>query len=209
MRNATRITVSTFGVIMALAGLEHGIGEILQGNTAPAEIMFPSWPDSEFFRNVAGEPAMSIIPNLLVTGILTCLVSLMYLLWATRFVQRKQAGQVLIVLAIVMLLVGGGIFPPVIGIFIGLLATRISPPIAQPTQPVVGLRSMLGKAWPWSFIGCLVAWLLLFPGSNILSYFFGVDDPSLTFALITAALGTLLLTVCAGLARGSSHPLAH
>ena len=44
MRNATRITVSTFGVLMGLAGLEHGIGEILQGNTAPQEIMFPSWP---------------------------------------------------------------------------------------------------------------------------------------------------------------------
>jgi hypothetical protein len=89
MRNVTQVTVSTFGAIMALAGIEHGIGEILQGNQAPNGIMFPSWPDSVFFRSVNGEPAMTIIPNLLVTGILAVIFSLIYLIWATRFVQRS------------------------------------------------------------------------------------------------------------------------
>ncbi len=42
MRSATQVTVSTFGTIMALAGIEHGIGEILQGNLAPSGIVFPS-----------------------------------------------------------------------------------------------------------------------------------------------------------------------
>jgi hypothetical protein len=200
MRNATRITVSTFGVLMGLAGLEHGIGEILQGNTAPSGIMFPSWPKSEFFRIVAGEPAMSIIPSLLVTGILACLVSLMYLLCATRFVERKHAGQVLILLAIAMLLAGGGMFPPVIGIFIGALATRINHSAAATrTRPVADVRIRLGKAWPWCFAACFIGWLLLFPGANLLGYFFGVNDPNLATSLIAFALGSLLLTVVAGL----------
>jgi hypothetical protein len=185
---------------MGLAGLEHGIGEILQGNTAPQEIMFPSWPDAEFFSNVAGEPAMSIIPNLLVTGILTCCVSLLYLLWATRFVHRKHAGQVMILLAIIMLLVGGGMFPPVIGIFIGVLATRINRfALATRIQPVTGLRIRLSTMWPWCFGACLIGWLLLFPGSNLLSYFLSVDDPNMTLSLITFALGSLVLTVVTGL----------
>jgi len=64
MRSATQITVTTFGIIMGLAGLEHGLGEILQGNATPPGIMFPSWPNSAFFSTLAGEPAMSIIPNL-------------------------------------------------------------------------------------------------------------------------------------------------
>src|SRR5512139_3633732 len=98
MRNATQATVSTFGTIMALAGIEHGIGEILQGNQAPAGIMFSSWPGAEFFRSVNGEPAMTIIPNLLVTGILAVLFSVMYLVWATRLVQRKHAGRAMILL---------------------------------------------------------------------------------------------------------------
>jgi len=34
-RSATRITVSTFGAVMGLEGIEHGIGEVLQGNAAP------------------------------------------------------------------------------------------------------------------------------------------------------------------------------
>ena len=200
MRNATRITVSTFGVLMGLAGLEHGIGEMLQGNTAPQGLMFPSWPDAEFFRNVAGEPAMSIIPNLFVTGILTCCVSFVYLLWATRFVRRKHAGQVLILLAIIMLLVGGGLFPPVIGIFIGLLATRINrPAFAKRIKPVSGLQIRLSTVWSWCFGACLIGWLLLFPGSNLLSYFFRVDDANLTICLITFALGSLVTTVVSGL----------
>ena len=199
MRNATRLTVSTFGILMGLAGLEHGIGEILQGNTAPSAIMFPSWPESGFFHNVAGEPAMSIVPNLLVTGILTCCVSLMYLLWVTRFVQRKHAGQVLILLAISMLLVGGGIFPPVIAIFIGILATRINTrSIEQRTSPTAGLQWFLSKIWPWSFAVCISGWLLLFPGTNILGYFFGVQNPNLTVLLLSFALGSLVLTIMAG-----------
>ena len=39
MRNAMRMTVSTFGVLAGLAGVEHGIGEVLQGNVAPEGVM--------------------------------------------------------------------------------------------------------------------------------------------------------------------------
>ena len=207
MRNATQVTVSTFGVIMGLAGIEHGIGEVLQGNRAPSGIMFPSWPDSAFFRSVNGEPAMTIIPNLLVTGILAIILSLMYLVWATKFVQRKNSGLVLMLLSIVMLLVGGGIFPPVIGIFIGALGTRISTPsIGRRTRPAVRLRHFFGTMWPWSFVVCLIGWLSLFPGMNILGYFFGVNDPNLTVILIFFALGSLLLTIFTGLTHDSLRP---
>lgn len=202
MRSATQLIVTTFGIMMGLAGLEHGIGEILQGNRAPNGIMFPSWPDSDFFRNVAGEPAMSIVPNLFITGILAVVFSLLYMMWATKFVQRKHAGLVMILLAIVMLLVGGGIFPPIIGIFIGILATRINTlSIERRTLPTVSLQSFLSKVWPWSFVVCVIGWLILFPGTNMLGYFFGVDDPNLTVILVLFALGSLLLTMIAGLTR--------
>ena len=92
MKNATRVFASTFGAIFALAGIEHGIGEIFQGNVAPSGIMILSWPESEFFRSLGGEPAMTIVPNLLVTGILAILFSLILLVWATLFVQRKNGG---------------------------------------------------------------------------------------------------------------------
>ena len=70
MRNATKVTVSIFGALAGLMGIEHGIGETLQGNIAPDGLMILSWPGSELFHILTGEPAMTIVPNLLVTGIL-------------------------------------------------------------------------------------------------------------------------------------------
>jgi hypothetical protein len=40
------ITVSTFGALAGLAGIEHGIGEVLQGNIAPEGPVVLSWPGS-------------------------------------------------------------------------------------------------------------------------------------------------------------------
>lgn len=77
---------------------------------------------------MAGEPAMTIVPSILVTGILAILFSLIFLVWATMFVQRKNGGLVLILLSIVMLLVGGGFGPPILGIIIGAAGTRINTP---------------------------------------------------------------------------------
>ena len=200
MRSATKVTVLTFAAVMGLAGVEHGIGEILQGSIAPAGIIFPSWPDSAFFRSVGGEPAMTIVPNLLVTGILAILFSLAFSVWAALYVERKNGGLVLILLAAGMLLFGGGIFPPVIGILIGILAMRINAPLlGWRTHFPAALRDFLGRLWPWSFGVCVLAWLCLFPGINILGYFFGVTDPSCTVLLIGLAFGMLGLTVLTGL----------
>jgi hypothetical protein len=206
MKSATRALVSTLGILMGIAGIEHGIGEILQGNIAPTGIMFPSWPDSAFFRIVGGEPAMTIVPNLLVTGVLAILFSVTFLVWATLFVHRQNGGLVLILLAIAMLVAGGGIFPPILGIIIGALGTRITAPLNWWRSHLSArLRHFLGTAWSWSFVACLMAWLFLFPGINLLGYFFGVNNPNLTVILILFALGSLLLTTLTGFAYDSQR----
>jgi hypothetical protein len=168
MRNATSVTVSTFG---ALAGIEHGIGEVLQGNVAPEGVMILSWPDSEMFEILSGEPAMTFVPNLLVTGILAILISLILLVWVTMFVERKHGGLVLILLSVVMLLVGGGFGPPIIGIIVGVAATRINAPLSWwRTHLYSGSRRFLAKVWPWSYVAGIFAWLLLLPGTILLDY---------------------------------------
>jgi hypothetical protein len=206
MRNATKTMVSSLGVVMGLAGVEHGIGEILQGSTAPSGLLFPSWPESAFFRSVGGEPAMTVIPNLLVTGILAILLSIPFAVWAILFVQKKNGGQVLMLLSAGMLLSGAGIFPPVIGFVLGLLATRINAPsTGWGAHLSPGLRRLLGKVWPWAFGVCVLAWLLLFPGINILGYFFGVNDPKYVVFLILFALGSLLITILAGFGKDQNY----
>lgn len=199
---ATRAVVSTFGVIAALAGIEHGIGEILQGNIAPSGIVILSWPNSAFFENVGGEPAMTLIPNLLVSGILSVLFSLAFLVWATLFIERKNGAFVLMLLSIAMLLVGGGFGPPLLGLILSATATRIHAPLRWwHTRLSTESRSFLSTLWPWLFTAAVIAWLLLLPGSSILSYYFRVNDPNLVLTFILCAFGFLLLTIFSGFAR--------
>jgi hypothetical protein len=187
-----KATVSTFGAIMALAGVEHGIGEIFQGNVAPTGIMILSWPESEFFRSLGGEPAMTIIPNLRFTGILAVLVSLALLGWSIRFVHRQNGGLIMSLLSAAMLLVGGGIFPPIFGMLIGAVATRIHSPLTWWRAHLSdGLQRTLAKLWPWSYTACILAWISVFPAG----YFIGENYPVLILMILLFALGTLILTV--------------
>jgi hypothetical protein len=206
VRDAARVRVSTFGAIAGLAGIEHGIGEVLQGNVAPNRLIILSWPESELFRILAGEPAMTIVPNLLATGILAILVSLIFLVWATLFVQPKHGGPVLLLLSVVMLLVGRGFDPPLLGIIVGIAATRINAPLAWWRAHLTsGSRRLLANLWPWSFVAGVIAWLSLLPGTLLLDFYFGVSDldvmvPILAFTVLSA-FGLLLFTVFAGFAH--------
>lgn len=202
MKNATRIFSSTFGAIMALAGIEHGIGEVLQGSVVPDGIMIQSWPYSEFFRNLSGEPAMTIIPNLFVTGILAILVSLILLIWSIFFVQSKNGGLVMILISIVMLLVGGGIFPPILTMIIGAIATRINAPKTWWfTHLSENTRRILAKQWRRIICLCILSWFALIPGIGILEQSFGVYNETLILIILSSALGSLFLTAVTGFAR--------
>ncbi len=183
---------------MALAGMEHGAGEILQGSVAPNGIMILSWPDAPFFHNLGGEPAMTLLPNLLITGILAVSVSLALLLWSVLFVQRRHGGWGMILLSILLLLVGGGIFPPVLGILVGVVGTRINAPAspAKANQPG-RFQRLLVWLWPISYAVCILAWFAMFPAA----YFFGEQRPLVIVAVLVVALGSLALTAAAGFAK--------
>ena len=206
MHRATRAFVSTFGAIMALAGIEHGIGEVLQGSVAPNGIMILSWPDSAFFRNVGGEPAMTVIPNLLVTGIVAILLSLALLAWATGLVHRKNGALVMIVIAAGMLLAGGGIFPPILAILIALVAIWIRAPLTWWRARLgPGVRQLLAGVWPWCFGACIIAWALMLAGPALAGYFFGEERAELVWVLLLFALGTLVATIVTGFARDADE----
>ena len=162
---ATRRTVSILGGVVALAGLEHGVGEMLQGGVVPEGVMIRSWPDSDAFRILGGEPAMTVVPNLFITGVLAVFASLVFFGWATLFIHRGHGGLVLMALSVLLLLVGGGIAPPLIGLLLGLTATRV--PTSgrwRRTQPAGLVPRMLARAWPWLLAIDVLAFLGLFPG---------------------------------------------
>jgi hypothetical protein len=147
------------GILAGIAGLEHGYFEFLQGNVSPASIMFPSWgPQVCDPAKVwhACEPAMSLLPNLLITGIITLILSLAILIWSAVFVQCKHGGVVLLLLSLAQLLLGGGFFPPLIGLVGGIAGTRVLKSISgQPS----GLTRFVARLWPWPLV-ILVTWLV-------------------------------------------------
>lgn len=195
MKDATRITSAAMGALMGLAGIEHGIGEILQGNITPSGLMIRSWPESAFFRSLGGEPALTVLPSLLLTGTLALLFSLLFTAWCLYCKSRGRRGLGMMVLAVPMLLFGGGIFPPLLGFLIGAVSALL--PGGRPAL-ARGWRKGLAKAWPEIFTACCAAWLALFPGTAILGFLWGFEKTSLLLAVMAAAFGLLGLALWSG-----------
>ena len=197
--SATRIVASTVGVLAGLLGMEHGYFETLQGNVTPGSILiFAMGPPCQATRVWNGcEPAMTIMPNFFVTGVLAIIVSFIVILWAAAFVQRKNGGLVLILLSIILFLVGGGFAPAGVEIIAGVAGTRIKAPFTWWRAHLsVNSRRFLATLWPWS----LIAFLLWTPGEWILGYFFNEYLLNLGLISLFFTLGLVLLTVLTGFA---------
>ena len=171
MRKATRWVAALFGISAGIAGVEHGYFEILQGNTRPDSIMIASIGPPCIPEEVwnACEPAMTIIPNFLITGILAVIIGLVILIWSVAYVQRKRGGLVLILLSVALLLFGGGLFPPLIGIIAGFAATRINKPL--PDKEPGNLLRFMARLWPWPLVIFMVWIIGQFPVGYIFNDF--------------------------------------
>jgi hypothetical protein len=113
------MAAAALGVFAGLGGATHGPGEMLQGNVDPSGLLISAWPG---LTALNGEPAMTIMPSYLVAGILTIIVGVAVAVWAAKYLKRGDGALVMIMLSIMLLLVGGGLVPPIIGIGAGLLA---------------------------------------------------------------------------------------
>jgi len=157
MRKATRILAAAFGIFAGFGGVEHGYFEILQGNVRPDGVMVasmgpPCVPETVWH---ACEPAMTFIPNFLITGILALALGIVTMVWSAGFIQRRNGGLVLAALSLALLLFGGGLIPPVIGLIGALMATRINKPMVTQAGPV---WTALARLWPWPLV-VLFGWL--------------------------------------------------
>lgn len=206
MHTATRITVTALSVYAGILGIEHGGFEYMQGNVAPKRLLInaigpPCQPETAWHACL---PALTLVPNLRVTGILAITVGLLAIVWSAAFVQRKHGSWVLIALFIALLLVGGGFVPAFIGWVAGLTATRLH--TASEPDEASGSRSrrrFLAKLWPWTLI-VLMAWL---PGGWLLGHFFSQTMLRWGFILFFFFdLGLPLLTAFSGHAHDRQGP---
>lgn len=197
-KTATRVAVSVLGALLGLAGIEHGIGEILQGPARPEGLFILSWPEASAVEILSGEPAMTVIPNLLVTGILAVAVALVVVIWSIWFVGSPHGGLVLIALSVLLLLVGGGFGPPLMGVIVGVAATRIG---ASSARPPGRLARVIGMGWPWILTAAVLGYLALMPGMVLASHFLGMADAALVAALTAFAFTALVVALVAARAH--------
>jgi hypothetical protein len=191
---ATKVVISIFGIVVGLAAIEHGVGEISQGSARPASLLIQSWPDTAAFTVLAGEPALTVLPTFLLGGILTVIVALALTVWSVLFVQRRGGGLVLILLSLLLLLVGGGFAPPLIGLILGVAALRMhSVPRRKPRRFLIPLA----RAWKWILAVGVAGYLALVPGTVLLYYFAGVANDTLVYALISISFAALILSLVA------------
>jgi hypothetical protein len=194
---ATRITVAVLGTLVGLAGVEHGIGEILQGRVEPEKLFIMSWPDAAAMEILSGEPALTMIPDLLVTGVLAVVAGLAVAAWSIWFAYRHHGGLVLIGLSLLLLLVGGGIAPPVMGVVVGAVATRIH---TAPRRPVGRTGRTGAGLWPWFLAAAVAGHLVLVPGMPIASLA-GVASEAMVIGLAAFAFANLGLALWAARAH--------
>ena len=205
-RNATRMTVVTFGILAAVEGVIHGFGEMLQGNVVPSGVLIQAWPESPLTRLIGGWSALTIAPTLFLSGILTVILSLsIYALslfvWVMLFVSRKRdspiPGVVLLILSILLLLVGGGISAPLIGITVGAgwIVINVQWGWAS-TLRDFSQRLFHAKWWPWSFIAILVFWLSVILALAIAGIFIDITMSFIvTGWMLLVAWGLLVLAI--------------
>jgi len=158
---ATKAVASTFGVLVGLAGIEHGFFEMLQGNVTPSDVMIDAIGPAQRFWEYGTETALTIIPNFFVTGILAIIIGLLVTIWAGAFIDRKYGARVLLLLSIILWLVGGGFAPIFMSILASVTATRINKPLKWWRAHLsVNLRGFLAKLWPWSIIAFVLVFFI-------------------------------------------------
>ncbi|HRW08966.1 MAG TPA: flavodoxin domain-containing protein [Caldilineaceae bacterium] len=207
MNRATRINITTIGVIFGLSGITHGCSEMLQGNR----------PTNGFFINAiaagspwtrwaeGGEGAFTLVPNFLITGMLAMLVGLAIMIWSLGFVHKPRGPLVYLLLFVLLFLVGGGIGQVPFFMAAWAVATRIHKPLLwwrRRLSPAP--RRWLANAWPWLLV---IAALLILTALVIAiwGYVPGIDNMArllnITLAMVGASFLLFLLAYVAGFAR--------
>ena len=208
LASATRIAASTFGGIVSIAGVMHGCFEILQGNVAPDGVVINAIGTGQRLWDYAALHALTLIPNLRVTGILAIVVGLLATLWAVAFIARSSGPWVMFALSIALFLVGGGFGPPFNGTIAAMVASRINKPFTWWRENLSpGVRYLLAKLWP----GMLIFYVLMFflaVGTTI----FGLPltllfSPDTTYQIVLRSGNFMLLMMLLSVLSAFAHDI--
>lgn len=202
MRKA-KLSLSTFGIILGIAGIEHGIGEFLQGSIKVGTHFFESWPNNELYEILAGEPAFSLFTELTFTtlGILAIIVSSMLILCSIFLIDKRFGSFMFLILNICMFLFGAGFAGPIImGIPIATFSTLLRNLNNERSRSDVSKKIIRISFFSFYFLSIL-SWFLMWPGFVLISYFYGFPSGTEIIVYIVAciSLTSFIVTVILGM----------
>jgi hypothetical protein len=191
----TRITASTLGVLLGMAGiLNHGLFEILQGSRSTNGFFIEAIGEANRFWTHGTEAAFTVIHNFLITGIFAVLLGLSVIVWSLKYIHVKNGTTVFLFLLILLTLVGGGIGYIIIFVPTWAFATRMNKPLdwwGKRMSP--RLRRSLSALWIYGLVATSIAWLIVME-LGIFGYFPGQDHPDTILNIVFGFLfGTGLL----------------
>jgi hypothetical protein len=206
--NATRVIATTIGVFFGFfSGVNHGIFEVLQGNKPTTGFVINAIGEAQRFWVEGTEPAFTLIPNFMLTGIVSMIVGLAVAIWSIWFLPSKHGRAIFLGLFILSFLVGGGIGQAFFFLPAWAFATRID-------KPLTWWRKVLPRnTWPFLsrlWIALLVlATIVMLIGLEmaIFGYFPGItDSETLQNVNMTFVFGSAILFVLSYIA-GFGHEL--
>jgi hypothetical protein len=199
--NATRRIVCTLGVLFAIGGIDHGLFETLQGNTPTAGLFIHSIGPRQQMWPYGTEDAFTLIPNFLLSGIVSIALSLLIAVWSIRFVHGKHGSAIFLLLFILLFLSGGGVAQVVFFTVAWAVSLRIGKPPAWPMLLRQPARAAHGKLW----LPCLVLFTVQSLAAfeiAIAGYVPGIQNPNLKqhicWSLLVLGLGVLLVSIASG-----------
>lgn len=199
--------VATLGVIFGIGGMSHGFFEVLQGNTATNGYVIDAIGETNKMWLHGNEPAFTIIPNFLITGIAAILVGVAVIIWSAGFMHKKHASLIFLSLFILLFLVGGGIAQVIFFTIGWALSTRIRKPLNWWRKILsAGMRRFLSKLWR-PFLIASSLFILYTLQIAIFGFVPGVSDPDSISIVMVSTLGVGLILLILAFISGCAHDI--
>ena len=200
-RSAMEWMTRGLGVLVGFFSFEHGLLEALQGNTVPVtgpvgydikmlgygyiiDAIGQNWK----FWTGAMEPAFTVVPNYLITGISAMTIGIIIVLWALFMMKSKFGVPGFAGLTVLMFFFGGG-FATVFTSLFTVVCALLQNKERRWWKTHIPLKTALiiGRVWPWLFV-----FTLLFSFIAVSTTVFGYP---LVWFLPDAVVGRLLLPI--------------
>ena len=206
--NSTCVIATTIGVFFGLfSGVNHGFFEFLQGNKPTDGLIINAIGEAQRFWVEGTEPAFTLIPNFMITGIVSMIVGLVIAIWSIWFLPRKRGRTVFLGLFILSFLVGGGIGQAFFFVPAWAFATRIDRLLAWWRKVLPRITwPFLSKLWVVLLVLATIA-MLIGLEMAIFGYFPGLtNSETLQNVNMVFVFGSAILYVLSFIA-GFGHEL--